>query len=69
MGEAFRCEIKKYRILSGLTQEELALATGVTRQTIISLEGGHYNTTILQGHKLAQVLDSRNEKNHMFAAT
>jgi putative transcriptional regulator len=32
--------LKRYRILAGLTQEELAEKTGVHRDTIIRLEGG-----------------------------
>ncbi|PWM40889.1 MAG: transcriptional regulator [Clostridiales bacterium] len=49
-----------------MTQEELALATGVTRQTIISLEGGRYNPSILLAHKIAQVFDSRIEEVFIF---
>ena len=37
-----------------LTQEELAEAVGVTRQTIISLENGRYNASLLLAHKLAR---------------
>lgn len=37
-----------------ITQEELADAVGVTRQTIISLENGRYNASLLLAHKLAQ---------------
>ena len=37
-----------------ITQEELAEAVGVTRQTIISLENGRYNASLLLTHKLAQ---------------
>ena len=40
MGEPFRCEIKKYRVLAGLTQEELAARVGVRRETILRLEAG-----------------------------
>ncbi len=36
-----------------LTQEELAAALGVSRQTIISLEGGRYNASLLLAHKIA----------------
>ena len=49
-----------------MTQEELALATGMTRQTIISLEGGRYNPSILLAHKIAQVFDSRIEEVFIF---
>ncbi|MEQ2442074.1 helix-turn-helix transcriptional regulator [Pseudoflavonifractor intestinihominis] len=37
-----------------VTQEELAEAVGVTRQTIISLENGRYNASLLLAHKLAR---------------
>ena len=37
-----------------ITQQELAEAVGVTRQTIISLENGRYNASLLLAHKLAQ---------------
>ena len=37
-----------------ITQEELAEAVGVTRQTIISLENGRYNASLLLAHRLAQ---------------
>ena len=37
-----------------VTQEELAEAVGVTRQTIISLENGRYNASLLLAHRLAR---------------
>lgn len=36
-----------------ITQEELADAVDVTRQTIISLESGRYNASLLLAHKIA----------------
>lgn len=41
---------KQHRI----TQEELAKAVGVTRQTIISLENGKYNASLLLANKIAR---------------
>ncbi len=38
----------------GLSQAELARAVEVTRQTIISLEGGRYNASLALAHKLAR---------------
>ncbi len=38
----------------GLSQAELAQAVEVTRQTIISLEGGRYNASLALAHKLAR---------------
>lgn len=37
-----------------LSQAELADALEVTRQTIISLESGRYNASLLLAHKIAQ---------------
>ena len=38
----------------GLSQAELAQAVEVTRQTIISLEGGRFNASLTLAHKLAR---------------
>lgn len=37
-----------------IRQEDLADAVGVTRQTIISLENGKYNASLLLAHKIAK---------------
>ncbi len=37
-----------------LSQAELAEAVSVTRQTIISLENGRYNASLLLAHKIAK---------------
>lgn len=42
------------RSASGITQEELAKAIGVTRQTIISIEKGNYIPSMLLGLKMAK---------------
>ena len=55
MGEPFRCEIKKYRVLAGLTQEELAARVGVRRETIIRLEAGKYNPSLKLAMDIAKV--------------
>lgn len=46
--------IQQLRSDRRVTQQELADAVGVTRQTIISLENGRYNASLLLAHKLAQ---------------
>ena len=40
-----------------ITQEELALKMEVSRQTIISLENGQYNPSILLAFKLANFFE------------
>ena len=44
-------EIRRER---GMRQDELALALEVSRQTIISLEKGRYNPSILLAFKIAR---------------
>lgn len=53
-GEPLNNRIKEYRKSKGVTQEELARAAEVTRQTIISLENGKYNASLQLAHKLAK---------------
>lgn len=45
--------IEEKRKAFGMTQQQLAAAVGVSRQTIISLEGGKYNPSILLAHDIA----------------
>ena len=45
-----------------LTQDELAVAVNVTRQTIISIEKGNYVPSVLLALKLAAVLDKKVEE-------
>jgi len=51
-------EIRKRR---GITQEDLADALEVSRQTIGSLENGRYNPSILLAFKIAKYFDMRIE--------
>ena len=44
--EQFKCNLKKYRQLAELTQEELAEMVGVRRETIIRLEAAKYNPSL-----------------------
>ncbi|HHW61335.1 MAG TPA: helix-turn-helix transcriptional regulator [Syntrophomonadaceae bacterium] len=47
--------LRELREKQGLTQEDLAAKVGVSRQTIISLEKGKYNPSILLAHQLAGI--------------
>lgn len=58
--------IQELRKTQKLTQEELAELCGVTRQTIISLENGKYNPSILLAHRIAQVFESTIETVFLF---
>ena len=50
----------------GMTQQQLASELGVSRQTIISLENGKYNPSILLAHRIARLFDARIEDIFIF---
>lgn len=56
-------ELRKQRRIS---QSELADAVDVTRQTIISLEGGKYKASLVLAHKIAQYFDATIEDIFIF---
>lgn len=58
--------IEEERRTRGMTQQALAERLGVSRQTIISLESGKYNPSILLAHKIAETFDSRIEEIFIF---
>ena len=49
-----KTRIQELRKQNKVTQEELALALGVTRQTIISLENGKYNGSLQLAFKISR---------------
>lgn len=49
--------LETYRNQKGWTQQELADRVDVSRQTIISLERGRYNPSILLAFRLARLFD------------
>ena len=54
---SIRNKVRLYRrIREGMTQERLAKAVGVTRQTIIALERGKYNPSVILALKLSKAL-------------
>jgi putative transcriptional regulator len=59
-------KIQDLRKQQKMTQEELAELCGVTRQTIISLESGKYNPSILLAHSIAQVFHRSIEEVFIF---
>ncbi len=58
--------IEERRKAQGMTQQQLAVLLGVSRQTIISLESGKYNPSILLAHKIAQTFGVRIEDIFLF---
>ena len=49
-----KTKIPELRRARRLSQEELAQAVGVTRQTITSIEAGKYTASLPPAHKLAR---------------
>ena len=58
--------IQEFRKERRITQNELADAVNVTRQTIISLENGKYNASLILAHKLAQFFNVTIEEIFIF---
>ena len=53
-----KTRIKELRARYDLTQEELADKVGITRQTLLYLEKGKYNPSLLLAHRIARALNS-----------
>ena len=49
-----------------ISQAELAEAVSVTRQTIISLENGRYNASLLLAHRISQYFETTIEDIFLF---
>lgn len=54
MGEEVFNHIRDYRMKRGLTQDELAQAVGVSRQSIISIERGRYTPSLYLALRFAK---------------
>jgi putative transcriptional regulator len=57
-GPILRNNIRRLRFDKRMTQEELALRTGVSRQTIMSIERGQTNPSVLLAYKISSALES-----------
>ena len=52
-------KIKEYRKELKITQEELSEAVDVTRQTIIALEQGRYNPSLILAYRITKALKKK----------
>lgn len=59
-------KIQELRKKQRITQEELAAAVKVTRQTVISLENGRYNASLQLAHRIAQFFGMQIEDIFLF---
>lgn len=55
-------KVQEYRSSKNITQEELGLAVGVTRQTIIAIERGNYTPSVHLALRLAKYFKTSVEK-------
>lgn len=50
--------LRELRQLAGITQQELADAAGITRQTVIAIEGGKYSPSLEVALLIAETLQA-----------
>ena len=62
----FICNIKKYRQVKNMTQEELAQKVKVRRETIIRLEAAKYNPSLKLAMDISKVLETAIEDMFIF---
>lgn len=65
-GDCLNNRIRELRKENKVTQDDLAGAVGVTRQTIISLENGKYNASLQLAHKISQYFGMKIEDIFIF---
>ncbi len=54
--------VYEFRAKKGITQEELALAVGVTRQTVIAIEKGNYTPSVLLALRISDFFGAKVEQ-------
>lgn len=59
-------KIEQLRKDRSMTQQQLAASLGVSRQTIISLENGKYNPSLLLAHQIARLFGLQIEELFLF---
>jgi len=65
-GDCLNNKIRELRKENKVTQDDLAVAVGVTRQTIISLENGKYNASLQLAYKISKYFGMRIEDIFIF---
>lgn len=63
---SFESQVKKYRLLKEMTQDELANAVGIRRETIGRLEQAKYNPSLELAVRISRVLDTPIEELFQF---
>jgi len=63
---AVQTKIREYRSRLSMTQEDLAKAVGVRRETIVFLEQGKYNPSLKLAHDVALTLHAKIEDLFIF---
>ena len=61
-----KTRIKEFRARYDLTQEDLAKKVGVRRETIVFLEKGKYNPSLLLAYNVAKALNTSIEELFIF---
>lgn len=62
----FTCNLKRFRQLKGLTQEQLAQKVGVRRETIMRLEKAQYNPSLKLAIDISRAVEAPIEEIFVF---
>jgi putative transcriptional regulator len=62
MKEEVHNRVYSMRVEMGITQEELARAVGVSRQTVVAIEKGNYVPSVLLAMKIASFFNQAVEE-------
>ena len=65
----FKTRIKELRARYDMTQDDLARQVGVRRETLLYLEKGKYNPSLLLAHQIAQALKTTIDDLFLFEDT
>ena len=60
------CRLKQFRLAKGLTQDQLASAVGVRRETIMRLEKAQYNPSLKLAVDISRTVEAPIEEIFIF---